>query len=181
MVSDERISPQTIEQVRYSALSANPRLKFCSVLVWFFIFLCIAWSNILCYHYFNYLRLKAQQYFVSLNCMFLDKKTMPKIWLILGLNLTIFRGTASVSILISAKSWTCINKSLQQLHPYRMPFIEEETTLYAANVTLLRQNKEVQRNAALFGVGESPLAPRMICWWFSTKRINELFTNDKWF
>ena len=36
---------------------------------------------------------KAQQHFTSSNCMFLGKKTLLKIWLNPGLNLTIFRGT----------------------------------------------------------------------------------------
>ena len=40
-----------------------------------------------------YLGSKAEQYFVSLSCMFLDKKTLLKIGLNPGLNLTIFRGT----------------------------------------------------------------------------------------
>ena len=40
-----------------------------------------------------HLRVKAQQYFVSLSCIFLDKKNVPKIWLNLGLDLTIFQGT----------------------------------------------------------------------------------------
>ena len=40
-----------------------------------------------------YLVVKAQQYIVTLSCMFLDEKTMLEIWLNPGLNLTIFRGT----------------------------------------------------------------------------------------
>ena len=39
------------------------------------------------------LGVKTQKYFVSLSNMFLDKKTLLKIWLNPGLNLTIFRGT----------------------------------------------------------------------------------------
>ena len=39
-----------------------------------------------------YLRVNAQQYFVSLSNTFVDKKTVLKIWLNLGLNLTIIRG-----------------------------------------------------------------------------------------
>ena len=61
-----------------------------------FVFSCLhmAWWNILCHHYCIYLRVKAQQYFVSLiSCLFLDKKTRLKMWLNLGLSLTIFRGT----------------------------------------------------------------------------------------
>ena len=40
-----------------------------------------------------HLGVKAQQYFVSSSCTFLDEKTLLKIWLNPGLNLTIFRGT----------------------------------------------------------------------------------------
>ena len=40
-----------------------------------------------------YLRVKAQQYFVSLSCLFLDRKIVLKMWLNLGLSLIIFRGT----------------------------------------------------------------------------------------
>ena len=39
------------------------------------------------------IRVIAQHYFVSLSYMFLDKKTVLKIWLNLGLSLIIFRGT----------------------------------------------------------------------------------------
>ena len=48
--------------------------------------------NIL-YLSFLYLGVKAQQYFVSLSDMFIDKKTLLKIWLNPGLNLNIFLGT----------------------------------------------------------------------------------------
>jgi len=54
----------------------------------------MAWWNILCHHYCICLRVKVQQYFVRLiSCMFLDKKIGLKLWLNLGLSLTIFRGT----------------------------------------------------------------------------------------
>ena len=46
----------------------------------------------MCYHFF-FSEVKAQQYFVSSSYMFLDKKTLLKMWLNPGLNLTIFRGT----------------------------------------------------------------------------------------
>ena len=36
---------------------------------------------------------KIQQHFVSSSCMLLADKTLPKIWLNPGLNLTIFQGT----------------------------------------------------------------------------------------
>ena len=39
--------------------------------------------------------MKAQQYFVSLNSVFLDKKTLIKILVNPGLHLTIFQGTRS--------------------------------------------------------------------------------------
>ena len=40
-----------------------------------------------------FLRVKVQQYFVSLSYMFLDMKTVLKIWLNAGYNSTIFRRT----------------------------------------------------------------------------------------
>ena len=40
-----------------------------------------------------HLVVNAQQYFVTLSSMLLDKKTVLEIWLNLGSNLTIFRGT----------------------------------------------------------------------------------------
>ena len=40
-----------------------------------------------------YLRVQAQQHFVSLSYMVVDEKIVLKIWLNLGLNLTFFRGT----------------------------------------------------------------------------------------
>ena len=43
------------------------------------------------------LRVKTQQYFVSASDMFLDKKTLLKIWLNPCLNLTIFWGTGVCS------------------------------------------------------------------------------------
>ena len=52
-------------------------------------------SNIL-YLSLLYLGVKAQQYFVSLIGMFIDKKTLLKIWLDPGLNLNIFLGMAWV-------------------------------------------------------------------------------------
>ena len=65
-----------------------------------------------------YLRVQAQQYFVTSSYMFLDEKTVLEIWLNLGLNLTIFRGTrprtldlyAWVEALQSCcfLQWTCI-------------------------------------------------------------------------
>ena len=39
------------------------------------------------------LEVKAKKYFVSSSNLFLDKKTLLKIWLNPGLNLTTFRGT----------------------------------------------------------------------------------------
>ena len=49
--------------------------------------------GILCYHIPS-LEVKAQLYFVSSSYMLLHKKTLFKIWLNPGLNVTIFRGTA---------------------------------------------------------------------------------------
>ena len=42
-----------------------------------------------------YLKVKTQEYFENLSYMFLDEKTLLKIWFNLGLNLIIFRGTGS--------------------------------------------------------------------------------------
>ena len=47
-----------------------------------------------------YLGVKAEQYFESSNFMSLDKKTLLKIWLNPGLNLTIFWETGRIWILI---------------------------------------------------------------------------------
>lgn len=41
----------------------------------------------------QYLGVKTQHHFVSSSYMFLEKKTLLRIWINLGLNLTIFRGT----------------------------------------------------------------------------------------
>ena len=71
-------------------ISANPGLKFCST---FYVYLPI---HSLEEHFVSsllYLRVKAQQYFVSLSYMFVDRKTVLKMRLNLGLSLTIFRGT----------------------------------------------------------------------------------------
>ena len=51
-----------------------------------------------------YLRVKAKQYVVSSSRMFLDKKTLLKIWLNPGLNLTTFRGTRHHSTLYTTMS-----------------------------------------------------------------------------
>ena len=44
-----------------------------------------------------FLRVKAQRYFVTSSCLFLDEKTVLEIWLNPGLNLTIFRGTRNAN------------------------------------------------------------------------------------
>ena len=51
-----------------------------------------------------FFEVKAQEYFVSLSYMFLDKKTLLKIWLYPALNLTIFRGTGPSSLAVIFKS-----------------------------------------------------------------------------
>ena len=45
-----------------------------------------------------HLGVKAEQYFVRLSCILLDKKTLLKIWLNSGLKLTICRGTGPLWI-----------------------------------------------------------------------------------
>ena len=72
-------------------ISANPGLKFCSVLVFFLPMYCLDYH--FCVISFSYVRLKAQKHFVSSSCMFLGKKTLLKITLNPGLNLTAFRRT----------------------------------------------------------------------------------------
>ena len=47
---------------------------------------------------FLFFEVKTQQYFVSSSNMFLDKKTLLKIWLNPGLNLIIFQGTGPRSL-----------------------------------------------------------------------------------
>ena len=59
-----------------------------------------------------YLRVQAQQYFVSLSYMVVDKKIVLKIWLNLGLNLTVFRGTGP-----RAPSVTLLPVSQRFVHP----------------------------------------------------------------
>ena len=59
-----------------------------------------------------YLRVQAQQYFVSLSYMVVDKKIVLKIWLNLGLNLTFFRGTGP-----RAPSATLLAVSQRFVHP----------------------------------------------------------------
>ena len=52
------------------------------------------------------LRVKTQQYFISLSDIFLDKKTLLEIWLNPGLNLTIFWGTGLCSFGVpSPQTW----------------------------------------------------------------------------
>ena len=48
----------------------------------------------------RYLVVKAQQYFVTSSCMFVDEETVLEILLNLGLNLTIFQGTGPSIILL---------------------------------------------------------------------------------
>ena len=56
-----------------------------------------------------YLRVKAQQYFESLSYMFLDKKTMLKIWLNPGLNLSSFNEPGpGVNKLIAKEFVVCV-------------------------------------------------------------------------
>ena len=45
----------------------------------------------------QFLGVKAQRYFVTSSCLFLDEKTVLEIWLNPGLNLTIFRGTRNAN------------------------------------------------------------------------------------
>ena len=61
----------------------------------------------------RYLLVKAQQHFVTSSCMFLDEKTVLEIWLNLGLNLTIFRGTGPTIIFFKTSVERSIDRSLR--------------------------------------------------------------------
>ena len=52
-----------------------------------------------------YLGVKARQYFVSSSCMFLEEKTLLKIWLNPGIN---FRGTVPWAFTVSFSSFKVI-------------------------------------------------------------------------
>ena len=54
-----------------------------------------------------YLIVKAQQYFATSSCMFLDEKTMLEICLNPGLNLAIFQGTR--------QDWTFLSPDTEHL------------------------------------------------------------------
>ena len=72
-----------------------------------------------------YLRVQAQQYFVSLSYMVVDKKIVLKIWLNLGLNLTVFRGTGP-----RAPSVTLLPVSQRFMHPaFRHPHYQIPSVL----------------------------------------------------
>ena len=61
---------------------------------------------------------KQQRYFVSSSYMFLDKKSLLKIWHNPGLNLTIFRGTEPSSKILNCNIWVKAKTMLlQQCHP----------------------------------------------------------------
>ena len=71
-------------------ISANPGLKIHSVFVFYLSMYCLEEHSVIS---LLFLGVKAQQYFVSSSCMFLDTKSLLKIWLSNpGLNLIIFRG-----------------------------------------------------------------------------------------
>ena len=76
-------------------ISVNPGLKFCCVFVFYVPMHCLGYHFVLS---LLHLVVKAQQYFVTSNCMSLDEKIVLEIWLNLGLNLTIFRGTGPRAI-----------------------------------------------------------------------------------
>ena len=70
-------------------ISANPGLKIHSVFVFYLSMYCLESHSVLSLLYH---RVMAQQYFVSSSFMFLDAKTLLKIWLNPELILIIFRG-----------------------------------------------------------------------------------------
>ena len=87
---------------------------------------------------FLFFQLKAQHCFVSSSYMFLDKKTLLRIWLNPRLNVTIFRGTGQVTGNIKEKR---LNGRLQN-SPYFCVFeyarAVKEKVWYEARVRLLR-------------------------------------------
>ena len=82
-------------------IKANPGLKFCSTILYFLSIHCLVQHFVLL---LLFLRLKASHYVVNLSYMFLDKKTLLKIWLNPGSNLTIIRRTGS-SMVDSQREW----------------------------------------------------------------------------
>ena len=68
-------------------ITANRVLKFCSVFAYCLPMYCLQIHFVLS---LLYLVVKAQQHFVSSSCTFSDEKTLLKIWLNPGLNLTSF-------------------------------------------------------------------------------------------
>ena len=73
-------------------ISANPGLKFCSTFCIYLPMHCIEQHFVLSFLFF-FFRSKRTTVFWKFNYVFLDKKTLLKILLNPGLNLTIFRGT----------------------------------------------------------------------------------------
>ena len=75
------------------------------------------WSVLVFYlpmHYCMFLMVKTHQYFIASNCMFLDEKTVFKIWLNPGLNLTIFRGTGPTVTYGENKMIDCAKSALHK-------------------------------------------------------------------
>ena len=96
-------------------ISANPGLKFCSTFCIYLPMHCLA--RVLFWVISSFFVSKAQQYFVSSSYMFLDKKTLLKIWLSPVLNLIIFPGTGPcIYIFPSMKIW---NKRLATINHHR--------------------------------------------------------------
>ena len=63
------------------SISANPGLKISSVFVFYLPLYCLEQHFVLS---LPHIGVKAQEYFVSSSCMFLDQKTLLKFSLILG-------------------------------------------------------------------------------------------------
>ena len=79
---------------------------------------------------FPFLKVEAQQCFVSSGCMFLGKKALLKIWINPGLNLTIFRGTGPRLFTLNKKfQEKLVGKYMERnfLDHSRGKFSEQET------------------------------------------------------
>ena len=83
-------------------IRANPGLNFCSVFVLYLPTYCLEYHFVLS---LLYLGVKARQYFVSSSCMFLEEKTLLKIWRNLGIN---FRGTGPWAFTVFFSSFKVI-------------------------------------------------------------------------
>ena len=114
-------------------ISANPGLQFC------FPFCIYPPVHFLEEHFvlsFLFFKVKAQQYFVRSSYTFLYKKTLLKIWLNPGLNLTIFRGTRPSS----ENGWKRARIWRTERHTPPLPRIPRNTPSGEFNISIFYRN-----------------------------------------